>query len=83
MLWRRATAAIAAMLGALVMTGAIAAHFFTPLGILIDGDPSLFMMALAAISAFITVLVKRHRELPGLKRAWKWRRSPLGPCAVI
>ena len=67
MLWRRATAAIAAMLGALVMTGAIAAHLFTPLGILIDGDPSLFMMALLAFSSFVTVLVKRHRELPGLE----------------
>ena len=67
MLWKRSTSAIAALLGGLVMTGAIAAHVFTPLSILIDGDPSLFMMALAAFTAFAIVLVKRHRELPGLE----------------
>ena len=66
MMWNRRTAAISALLGSLVMAGAIAAHVFTRLGVLIDGDPSLFIMALVAFSSFATVLVKRHRELPGL-----------------
>lgn len=70
------TAAIGGIVTMGVMTGAIGAHLFTPLGVSIDAEaagnadlaplngPSLFAMALIAFAAGATVTVLRRRQLP-------------------
>ncbi len=60
-----ATARFGGILGAALMAGAIFSHV-TVLGISIDGDPSMFMMASVALVASLTVVWTRRASIPGL-----------------
>ena len=65
LLLRARTARLGGILGAVLMVGAVGAHL-TKLGIAYQGDPSLFVMALVALSATVTViLLRRSREPVG------------------
>jgi putative oxidoreductase len=59
-----ATAQFGGILGAGLMVGAVFSHL-TVLGISIDGDPSMFVMALVALSASSTVVWTRRSSLFG------------------
>lgn len=63
-----ATAHLGGLLGAGLMVGALASHL-TVLGISIDGDPSMFMMALIALAASATVVWTRRESMPFLGSA--------------
>lgn len=58
-----ATAVFGALLAVGLMIGAILSHL-TVLGIAIDGDPSLFGMALVAFAASLALVWLRRRDIP-------------------
>jgi uncharacterized ion transporter superfamily protein YfcC len=60
LLLRPRTAVLGGGMGIILMVGAIGAHL-TRLGVLYQGDPSLFIMALMVLAASVTVV--------GLRRA--------------
>jgi uncharacterized membrane protein YphA (DoxX/SURF4 family) len=62
------TAALGGLLAVGLMAGAILTHL-SVLGIAIDGDPSLFVMALITFAAGGIVAVLRRGDLPGIGRA--------------
>jgi apolipoprotein N-acyltransferase len=62
LLVRPATAARGGLLAIFIMIGALGAHF-TRLGISINGDPSIFIMALIVLAGGITVVLLRKRDL--------------------
>jgi len=57
------TAALGGLLAVGLMVGAILTHL-TTLGIAVNGDPSLFMMALTTLAAGLVIVAIRRAELP-------------------
>jgi hypothetical protein len=58
-----ASAVFGGLLALGLMTGAILSHL-TVLGIALDGDPSFFLVALAAFAASLLVVTLRRRQIP-------------------
>jgi len=58
---------LGAALAVALMVGAIGSHLFTPLGIVVQGDPSLFVMAWIVLAAGLVVLVLRRHQIPLLR----------------
>ena len=65
------TAALGGLMAAGLMVGAIGTHVLR-LGIAINGDPSLFIMAMTTLAAALVIIGIRRAELP-------FRRLPAGP----
>lgn len=63
-----ATAHLGGLLGMGLMLGALVSHL-TVLGISIDGDPSMFVMALVSLAACSTVVWTRRESVPWLGSA--------------
>ena len=63
LLVRPRTAVIGGMVGLVLMIGAIAAHLFR-LGIVYNGEPSLFVMALMVLAASGVVVLLRRAGTP-------------------
>lgn len=57
------TVVFGALLAAGLMTGALCAHFAV-LGIAPGGDPSMFLMALAAFACAVALAWRRRRQIP-------------------
>lgn len=62
------TAVAGGLLATGLMAGAVLTHL-SVLGIAIDGDPSLFVMALITLAAGGVVAALRRGDLPGIGRA--------------
>jgi hypothetical protein len=61
------TAALGGLMAAGLMVGAIGSHLIR-LGITINGDPSLFMMAVTTLIAGLVIVTIRRAELPVVGR---------------
>jgi len=57
------------------MSGAILSHFVV-LGIFLDGDPSMFVMAIAAFSSGLALAWRRRCEIPLLNQFVRSCQAP-------
>ena len=69
------TAAIGGLLTAGILTGAVLAHL-TILGVVYNGDPSLFVLALVGLAAGLTVAWVRRNRIPVLNQLLRTAEAP-------
>ena len=70
------TVVFGGLLVAGLMSGAILSHFVV-LGIFLDGDPSMFMMATVAFASGLVLMWRRRCEIPLLSQFVRSCRSPV------
>jgi hypothetical protein len=66
-----------ALLVAGLMSGAVLSHFVV-LGVFLDGDPSMFMMALVGFAVGLVLAWRRRCEIPLLNQFVRSCQAPTG-----
>jgi uncharacterized membrane protein YphA (DoxX/SURF4 family) len=71
------TVVFGALLVAGLMSGAVLSHFVV-LGVFLDGDPSMFMMALVGFAVGLVLAWRRRCEIPLLNQFVRSCQAPTG-----